>query len=188
MPLHPCKNALTAGFVFAIVATISNIVGAQPLAQDVADARQETQVWKAYALNPHLSADALEVSVLNGKATLSGEVETAANKTLANAIALSVHGIVAVDNRIVVQTKLIEVDSQVRAGTEQPDNGRWISDPEQSAFLHTNGTSPPLTPLDRGTVRKPGDRPANRATFSTAQERPRPLPELKSLYPDAFRF
>ncbi|MDA7088298.1 BON domain-containing protein [Pseudomonas sp. SA3-5] len=188
MPLHPCKNALTSGVVFAIVATMSNTVGAQPLSQDVADARQETQVWKAYALNPHLSADHLEVSVLNGKATLSGEVETAANKTLAKAIALSVKGILAVDNRIVVQTKLIEVDSQVRAGAEQSGSDSWISDPGPSALLHTNATSTPLTPLERGAVSKPGDKPANRAKFPTEQERPQPSPELKRLNPDAFRF
>lgn len=124
MPLHRYKFALTPGFVFAIVAT-SSTVGAQPLAQDVVDARQETQVWKAYALNPHLSADA---------------------------------------------------------------SGSWISDPGQSALLHTNATRSSLTPLDRGAANKPGDEPANQARFATALERPQPLPELKGLYPDAFRF
>lgn len=184
MPLHRFKFALT----FAIVATISSTVGAQTLFQEIADARQETQVWKAYALNQHLNANNLEVSVQDGKATLSGEVESAANKTLAKVIALSVTGIVAVDNQIVVHTQQTEVDNRAGGGTEQADSDRWISDPRQSALAHTDDTSAPLTALDRGVASRLSDKPSNRAKFASALERPESFPELKNIYPDAFRF
>jgi hyperosmotically inducible protein len=42
------------------------------VAQQVADARQETQIWTTYALSPHLRANDLAVSVHDGKATLTG--------------------------------------------------------------------------------------------------------------------
>jgi hypothetical protein len=187
MPLYPCKYLLTSGIALALVA-ISSAVGAQTLLQDVADARQETQVWKAYALDQHLSADNLEVSVLNGKVTLSGEVETAANKTLAKAIALRVNGIVAVDNQIVVQTQQTEVDSQAGDGTEQPDRGSWISAPGQSTLSHTDDTGAPLSPLDRGAASMLSAKPSNQAKFASALEQPQRLPALEGLYPDAFRF
>lgn len=187
MPLHPCKHALTASIAFAIV-VISSTVSAQTLFQDVADARQETQVWKAYALNQHLSANNLEVSVLNGKVTLSGEVESTANKTLAKVIALRVNGILAVDNQIVVLKRQTEVDSQAGDGTEQPDRGSWISDPRRSALAHTNDTGPRPSPLDRGATSMLSDKPTNQAKFASALEWPQPQFEGKSLYPDAFRF
>lgn len=188
MLLHSYKYALTSGIAFAIVATISNTVGAHTLFQDVADARQETHIWKAYALNQHLSANKLEVSVLNGKVTLSGEVETAANKTLAKALALNVNGIVTVDNRIVVQPKQTVADSQAWDGTEQSDRGSWISEPGQSALAHTDDTSAPLTPLDRNAVGKLSDKPTNRAKFASALVRQHYLPGLENIFPDAIRF
>jgi hypothetical protein len=126
--------------------------------------------------------------VLNGKVTLSGEVESAANKSLAKAIALSVNGIVAVDNQIVVQTPQAERDSPVWNGTEQSASASWISEPGQSALSLTDDTPAPLTLLDRGAVSKLSDKPTNRAKFASALERPESLPERKNLYPDAFRF
>jgi hyperosmotically inducible periplasmic protein len=72
-------------------------------AQQVTDARQETQIWTTYALSPYLRANDLKVSVHDGKATLTGTVEDGVNKDLAKQIALGVDGVKAVDNKIVVQ-------------------------------------------------------------------------------------
>jgi osmotically-inducible protein OsmY len=71
-------------------------------AQEVTNARQETQIWTTYALSPYLRANDLKVSVENGKATLTGNVAEEVNKDLAREIALGVQGITEVDNRIVV--------------------------------------------------------------------------------------
>lgn len=70
--------------------------------QDVVEARQETQIWTTYALNPYLRASDLKVSVHDGKATLNGKVEDDVSKELAKEIALGVGGIKSVDNQIVV--------------------------------------------------------------------------------------
>lgn len=72
-------------------------------AKDLAEARQETQIWTTYALNPYLRANDLKVSVHDGKATLSGKVEDDVSKELAKEIALGVSGVKSVDNQIVVE-------------------------------------------------------------------------------------
>jgi len=71
-------------------------------ADAVANARYETQIWTTYALSPYLRANQLSVSVMAGKATLSGHVAEAVHKELAGEIAAGVNGIDKVDNNIVV--------------------------------------------------------------------------------------
>jgi hyperosmotically inducible protein len=68
--------------------------------QDVIEARQESQIWTAYALSPYLRASDLKVSVHEGTATLTGHVAEDSNKELAKQIALGVDGIKYVENRI----------------------------------------------------------------------------------------
>ncbi len=86
----------------AVLLTISapNVLAADASANVVADARQESQIWTTYALNPYLRANDLKVVVQNGKAVLTGKVNEKVNKELANAIALGVSGITDVDNQI----------------------------------------------------------------------------------------
>ena len=86
---------------------ISGAVAADPVSQDVTDARQETQIWTTYALSPSLRTNDLKVTVHDGKATLTGKVEEGVDKDLAKQIALGVSGIKEVDNQIVVQTDYI---------------------------------------------------------------------------------
>lgn len=71
-------------------------------AQDITNARKESQIWTSYALSPYLRAHDISVSVENGKATLTGKVAEDVNKELATQIALSVDGVKEVDNQIVV--------------------------------------------------------------------------------------
>ena len=85
------------------------VTAADSLPQDINEARQETQIWTTYALNPHLRASDLKVSVDNGKATLSGKVEDDINKDLAKQIALGVGGVTSVDNQITVQADYVPV-------------------------------------------------------------------------------
>jgi osmotically-inducible protein OsmY len=82
----------------------SEALAAEMLEQQVTDARQETQIWTTYALNPDLRDVDLEVTVRKGKATLTGTVEDIFNKDLAKEIALGVRGVDQVDNQIAVQS------------------------------------------------------------------------------------
>jgi osmotically-inducible protein OsmY len=84
-------------------AAISGSATADTTAENLIEARQETQIWTTYALSPFLRANDLKVSVHEGKATLTGKVEEGVNKDLAKQIALGVEGIKDVDNQIVVE-------------------------------------------------------------------------------------
>lgn len=96
------RNLLLASGIALALAT-SGAFAADTVSQDITEARQETQIWTAYALSPYLRANDLKVSVDAGKATLSGTVEEGVNKDLAKQIALGVSGIKEVDNNIVVK-------------------------------------------------------------------------------------
>jgi osmotically-inducible protein OsmY len=87
----------------ALALATGSVVAADTMSQDITEARQETQIWTAYALSPYLRANDLKVTVHGGKATLNGTVEDGVNKDLAKQIALSVNGITTVDNDIVVK-------------------------------------------------------------------------------------
>jgi osmotically-inducible protein OsmY len=75
--------------------------------QNISNARLETQIWTTYALSPYLRAHELKVSVEDGKATLTGNVDEDVNKDLAKQIALGVNGIKSVDNQIQVKSDYV---------------------------------------------------------------------------------
>ena len=98
------RNRLLATAVALAIATSSvAATAATTPSQDVTNARQESQIWTTYALSPFLRANDLKVSVDEGKATLTGNVEESVNKDLAEQIALGVNGIKDVDNQIKIQ-------------------------------------------------------------------------------------
>lgn len=80
--------------------------------EEIASARQESQIWTTYALSPYLRAHDLKVSVVNGKATLTGTVEEEVNKELASAIAMGVIGITDVDNKIEVKANYLPTQNE----------------------------------------------------------------------------
>jgi len=98
---------LASAFAAAIGGSSVAYSNAKP-SQEVIEARQESQIWTTYALNPYLRARDLQVSVHEGKATLTGNVPESVNKDLAKQIALGVDGIKSVDNKIEVQDKYVE--------------------------------------------------------------------------------
>lgn len=73
----------------------------------ITEARQETQIWTTYALSPYLRALNLDVSVSDGKATLTGNADEDVNRELAQQIALGVKGVKEVDNQIIVQSNYV---------------------------------------------------------------------------------
>lgn len=98
------KSMRSLALASAIALTLVSVSGSvfADSAQDITNARQESQIWTSYALSPYLRAHDIHVVVDNGKATLTGKVEEDVNKDLAKQIALGVKGIKEVDNQIVV--------------------------------------------------------------------------------------
>lgn len=97
--------------------TLAMLIGATPLVahaaeteleQQLVSARQEGSIWTAFALNRHLNPFKLSIDVKDGRATLSGHVESDVQKDLAEQVALSVEGIDSVDNRIEVDPAISE--------------------------------------------------------------------------------
>lgn len=105
MNTQPLKLILACTLALGTICSAAN--ASEPVSQQVIDARQESQIWTTYALNPHLRANNLSVSVHKGTATLTGMVEEGVNKDLAKQIALGVTGIKEVNNQIVVQAGYI---------------------------------------------------------------------------------
>lgn len=107
---------------FALATAIAAILGiasvpstfAASSSPEVVAARQEGQIWATYALSPFLRANDIEVSVLDGKATLTGIVDEEVNKDLAKQLALGVDGIRSVDNRIEVRPDFVPTGKNAR--------------------------------------------------------------------------
>ncbi|MEO8362005.1 MAG: BON domain-containing protein [Vicinamibacteria bacterium] len=95
--------AIGAGLALTLAVARPSLAAQTTSSQEVQDARQETQIWTAFSLNPYLRASDLKVSVRSGNAVLTGRVEEGISKELAKQIALGVSGIVEVDNQILVQ-------------------------------------------------------------------------------------
>lgn len=103
----PYRNLRLVSAIALALATGGSAFAATPVPQDVAEARQETQIWTTYALSPYLRAADLTVQVDDDKATLSGMVDEEVNRDLAEQIALGVDGVEEVDNRITVQADYV---------------------------------------------------------------------------------
>jgi osmotically-inducible protein OsmY len=88
-------------------AGVSSLTAAGTTAENLTEARQETQIWTTYALSPYLRSNDLKVSVHEGKATLTGKVAEGTNRDLAKQIALGVEGIKDVDNQIIVDADYV---------------------------------------------------------------------------------
>lgn len=73
---------------------------------ELLEARQESQILTAYALNPYLRDHNFKVTVCRGNATLSGSVAEDVSGELAIQIALGVAGVKSVDSQIEVNPSL----------------------------------------------------------------------------------
>jgi hyperosmotically inducible periplasmic protein len=95
------KLMIASGVALALGAT-SGAFAEGPMAGTANDARLEARISTTYALNPHLQAGDITVSVREGKATLTGTVPEDINKELAEQFARNVDGVTEVDNQIVI--------------------------------------------------------------------------------------
>jgi len=96
------KLTFAVGLTLALTACTSS-ASADPVSQNLVDARQERQIWTTYALSPYLRANNLNVLVQSGRVRLTGIVAEDAQKDLAAEIAFGVTGITEVNNLITVQ-------------------------------------------------------------------------------------
>jgi hyperosmotically inducible periplasmic protein len=94
---------LGTGIGLAALSIYTSPLAAAEVSAGATAARQEAQIWTTYALSPYLRAADIQVSVVDGKATLTGKVDEDVNKELARQIALGVEGVRSVDNQIEVQ-------------------------------------------------------------------------------------
>jgi osmotically-inducible protein OsmY len=116
------RNVILASGIALVLGGVGG-AAADTVSQEVTDARQETQIWTTYALNPYLRDNDLKVSVHNGTATLTGKVEDGVDKDLAKQIALGVNGVEEADNEIVIDADYIApVRPQIRTYGETIDD------------------------------------------------------------------
>jgi hyperosmotically inducible periplasmic protein len=93
---------LASATTLALTGMAAPTLAASPSAE-LANARHEAQISTTFALNRYLQSNDLQVSVENGKATLTGIVDEDISKDLAKQIVLGIAGITAVDNQIKVE-------------------------------------------------------------------------------------
>lgn len=155
---HTFRKSLVASGIVLAFAAGGTAFAAETVSQEVVEARQETQIWTTYALNPHLRANDLKVSVHAGKATLTGKVEESVSKDLAKQIALGVSGVKEVDNQIVVQSDYVyPASSSTRSYGEVIDDAT-ITTAVKSKLLWSKNADGLTADVDteRGKVRLQG--------------------------------
>jgi hyperosmotically inducible periplasmic protein len=131
MNMNRTTGKLSLASAFAMAMLLSTTTLASPdQTKVVTEARQSSQILTTYALNPHLQAHEIKVSVDGGVATLSGKVDEGISKELAEQIALNVDGIKKVNNQI-------EVDPDYRpsASSKERNYGQAVSDASITATV-----------------------------------------------------
>lgn len=140
----PFRPLFVASAIALSVSALGTAHGDEKSVQSLADARHESRIMTTYALSPYLRANDLQVSVYDGKATLTGVVEESVAKDLAKEIALGVKGVKEVDNQIVVQPDYVPpVLSATRSYGELIDDAT-ITAAVKSKLMwskHTDGLS-----------------------------------------------
>jgi osmotically-inducible protein OsmY len=132
------RNLLLASGI--ALALAGGVASAGTASQEVTEARQETQIWTTYALSPYLRANDLQVSVHDGKATLTGKVEESVNKELAEQIALGVNGVKHVDNQIVIQADYSPPAQSAERSFGEVIDDATITSQVKSKFLWSKNT------------------------------------------------
>lgn len=110
--MHPLKTSRRLLQALVLASASAALFGLTPwatagdLASQLSEARQEGSIWTAFALNRHLSPFRINVDVENGRALLTGSVESEVERDLAEQIALGIDGIQTVDNQLRVDPQI----------------------------------------------------------------------------------
>lgn len=101
------RQSALAGAICAVI-TLAPLAQAAEgdLQQQLSDARQQGAIDTAFALNRHLNPFDIAVQVEQGRVSLSGTVENAAERQLAEELASSIDGVQSVDNRLATDARL----------------------------------------------------------------------------------
>jgi osmotically-inducible protein OsmY len=111
----------------ALIAAGAVLVTSAPLRASETDDRVESSFNKSYAYRTFLKDDAIKTESRNGVVTLTGEVNEASHKCLAQEVAAGIPGVQRVDNQLKVNLE----------GTEESDT--WIRAKVRSVLaLHRN--------------------------------------------------
>jgi hyperosmotically inducible protein len=81
------------------------------------DAWLDGRLSAAVVMNQHLNPFQIETDVVNGKAIISGMVDTSVQRSLATELALGIEGIHEVDNKLVVSITDTKLERQTQALT-----------------------------------------------------------------------
>jgi hyperosmotically inducible protein len=85
----------------------------------------------------HTDGFTTNVETKSGKVTLTGTADSAADKDTAGHLAMHTRGVIAVDNRLVVEAKAAKTDSSAhKAGTEIADS--WITTKVKSTYAYSS--------------------------------------------------
>lgn len=126
---NPMKRFVTALAMF-IAPTLALATTSKDMTGEARDAFREGQIWATYVANPALDGYTLDVDVNGNKAVLTGTVESAIQKTLAEQVALRTEGIDSVDNRIKLDPLLV-----VTVVDTKPGFGDFVADATISAMV-----------------------------------------------------
>jgi hyperosmotically inducible protein len=124
------RKLLLAAAIAAALAGTGTASATDTVAENLVEARQESQIWTTYALSPYLRAYELGVAVDAGRAVLTGTVDEEVNKDLAKQIALGVSGIKSVDNQIVVKA-----DHKTKPQAADRSYGEMVDDSSITAAI-----------------------------------------------------
>lgn len=100
--MHQLKTLALATATAGLIglAPFSAFAAEGDASRELSEARQEGSIWTAFALNRHLNPFTIDVDVENGSAKLTGTVENAVERDLAEQIALGIEGVKKVDNQL----------------------------------------------------------------------------------------
>ncbi|MDP1697064.1 MAG: BON domain-containing protein [Xanthomonadaceae bacterium] len=126
---NPMTRLVTALAIF-IAPTLALASTSRNMTDEAKDAFREGQIWATYVANPALDGYTLDVDVDGNKAVLTGTVESAIQKNLAEQVALRTEGIDSVDNRIKLDPMLV-----ITVVDTKPSFGNFVADATISAMV-----------------------------------------------------
>ncbi|MDP2243513.1 BON domain-containing protein [Pseudomonas sp.] len=108
------------------------------LSSQLSEARQEGSIWTAFALNRHLSPFKIDVDVENGKALLTGSVETAVERELAEQVALGIEGVNTVNNQLQVDPQIEPIASNEPTLAQRFDDATLVATVKSKLLWNSN--------------------------------------------------
>ncbi len=121
---------------FVLIATGAMLVVSRPLCASEADTRIESSFTKSYAYRLFLKDDAIKTESKDGVVTLTGQVNEASHKYLAQEAVAGLVGVQSVDNRLEVKLE----------GTDKSDT--WIRAKVRSVLAFHRNVSGSNTQVD----------------------------------------